>query len=165
MTKLKKIAFGGVLGALAVALAAVENLLPSYSFLPPGCRIGFSNIATMLAASNISPSTSFAVTIFKSIFVLITRGTTASLLSLAGGIASTAAVVIIIKMKKRKTGYIGLGVLAATAHNAAQVLVYFFLIGTASFYYAPVVFIFGTVSGAVTGFLFYYTDKALKRFI
>ncbi|NLX93720.1 MAG: Gx transporter family protein, partial [Clostridiales bacterium] len=43
----KKIALLGILGAQALALSALENLIPAFPGLPPGAKPGLSNIVTM----------------------------------------------------------------------------------------------------------------------
>lgn len=155
------IAQTGMMSALAVAISAIEMLVPVTSFLPPGCRIGFSNVATMLAARNISAFSAFAVTVVKSLFVFATRGFTAFLLSLAGGVASTLLCVMLLRGKRKKFGYIGVGVSGAAAHNLAQLAVYSVLAGQSIWYYAPILLAFGTVSGALTGVLFFLLPQSL----
>ena len=38
-----------VLGALAIVLSALENLIPPLPMMPPGAKLGLSNIVTMFA--------------------------------------------------------------------------------------------------------------------
>ena len=45
-----KIALFGVLSAVALTLSYLEGLIPTVAFMPPGAKMGFSNIATMFAA-------------------------------------------------------------------------------------------------------------------
>ena len=44
-----QVAFTGMLFALSMALAFLEGLLPTVAFLPPGVKLGLSNIITMYA--------------------------------------------------------------------------------------------------------------------
>ena len=46
----QRVAFTGMLGALALALSAMETLIPPLPMLPPGAKPGLSNLATMYAA-------------------------------------------------------------------------------------------------------------------
>ncbi len=45
--KVKRLALMGLLFALAMALSFLESLLPALPMLPPGIRLGLSNIITM----------------------------------------------------------------------------------------------------------------------
>ena len=47
--KVKRFALMGLLFALAMALSFLESLLPALPMLPPGIRLGLSNIVTMYA--------------------------------------------------------------------------------------------------------------------
>ena len=46
----KFVAFTGILAALAVVLSLLENLLPPVPGMPPGAKLGLSNIVSMYAA-------------------------------------------------------------------------------------------------------------------
>ena len=159
MKRTLKISLTGLLSAFAVASAALESLIPALPFAPPGFRIGVSNVATMVAAGAVTPLSAFAVTLVKSVFVLITRGFTAFLLSLCGGLASTLCVVLLLRFARKKVGCIGIGVAGAAVHNLAQVCVYSFIIGDAAFWYLPYLLLLGTACGVVTGILL---DLSLK---
>lgn len=161
--RLENIAKSGLLSAFAIAVSLLESLVPSSSLLPPGMKVGFSNVTTMIAAKNVSFASAFAVTVVKSLFVLITRGVTAFLLSLAGGLCSTAAVVLIFRSRKGRFGCVGAGVVGAACHNAAQVAVYSIIVGGAIFWYLPYLLVFGTLCGVLTGAVLYLAEKALNK--
>ncbi len=157
------IAKSGLLAAFAIASSVLETFVPSSYLLPPGMKVGFSNIATMIAAKNVSFASAFAVTAVKSVFVLLTRGFTAFLLSLAGGLCSTGAVILIFRSKKGRFGCVGAGVVGAAVHNAAQVAVYSFIVGKAIFWYLPYLLVFGTLCGVVTGLCLFAAEKLIKK--
>lgn len=159
MKRGEKVALAGVLSAFAIASGALESLIPPLPFAPPGFRIGFSNVASMTAAAAVSPLAAFAVAIIKSVFVLITRGFTAFLLSLAGGVVSACVTVLLLRFARGKVGCIGIGVASAAFHNLAQVCVYSLIIGAAAFWYLPYLLILGSFCGALTGILL---DLALR---
>ena len=161
--RIESITKSGLLSAFAIAVSVLESLVPSSSLLPPGMKVGFSNIATMIAAKNVSFASAFAVTLVKSLFVLITRGVTAFLLSLAGGLCSTAAVVLIFRSKKSRFGCIGAGVVGAAVHNTAQVVLYTFIVGKAILWYLPYLLVFGTLCGVITGAALYLAERLLEK--
>ena len=45
----RRVAVTGLLGALALALSFLEGLLPPVPVLPPGAKLGLSNIAVLYA--------------------------------------------------------------------------------------------------------------------
>lgn len=153
-TKTQKIALLGILGAQALALSFIENLLPAMPFLPPGVKLGLSNIVTMFTAGTMGFLPALAVTLIKSLFVLLTRGVTAFFMSFGGGFLSTVAMCLMIKLVKDKSGFIGVAVVSAVCHNIGQLTVSIIVTKTTAFvYYAPVLLISGVVMGVITGII------------
>ena len=163
MKKNSKIALSGLLAAFAVAASALESLVPALPFAPPGFRIGFSNVASMIACG-VSWGSALAVALVKSAFVLLTRGVTASLLSLAGGLASAAVTLLLLRFAHGKVGCIGIGVAGAAAHNLAQVCAYSLIISEAAFWYLPYLLVLGTACGVLTGILLSFAQKYLYAY-
>lgn len=147
----KKIALMGVLGALALALSFAESLLmPQAAFLPPGAKPGLSNIITTFAASSMGFGGAIYIVLLKAVFALVTRGATAFFMSLSGGLLSMAVILLLLKVKA--VGFIGIGVASSCAHNLGQLAVSCVLTGTkAILNYAPFLLLFGVATGLVTG--------------
>ncbi len=148
----KKVAFTGVLGALALALSAMEALLPPLPVLPPGAKPGFSNLTTMYAAYSVGVAPALCVALLKGLFAGLTRGWTALLMSLAGGIASTLVMAVFLR-HSGPFGLVGVGVAGALTHNLAQLGVAAALTTPAVAAYLPWLLIFGAITGTATGFL------------
>lgn len=158
-----KIALFGVLSAVALTLSYLEGLIPTVAFMPPGAKMGFSNIATMFAASSMGIVSALAITFIKALFAGITRGETAFFMSLCGGILSTVTMYLLFKLSK-KTGYMAIGIICALVHNFGQLIVAIITAGNLSVLgYAPVLLISGTVTGAVTGTVLRAVMPALER--
>ena len=158
-----KIALFGVLSAVALTLSYLEGLIPTVAFMPPGAKMGFSNIATMFAASSMGIVSALAITFIKALFAGITRGVTAFFMSLCGGILSTVTMYLLFKRSK-KTGYMAIGIICALVHNFGQLIVAIITAGNLSVLgYAPVLLISGTVTGAVTGTVLRAVMPALER--
>ena len=85
----QRIAFNGLLGTLALVLSAWEGMLPPIPVLPPGAKLGLSNLVTMYAAGTVGLGPALCIAILKGLFAGITRGFVAMLMSLSGGVAST----------------------------------------------------------------------------
>lgn len=158
-----KIALFGVLSAVALTLSYLEGLIPTMAFMPPGAKMGFSNIATMFAASSMGIVSALAITFIKALFAGITRGVTAFFMSLCGGILSTVTMYLLFKFSK-KTGYMAIGIICALVHNFGQLIVAIITAGNLSVLgYAPVLLISGTVTGAVTGTVLRAVMPSLER--
>ncbi len=153
MSKAKKAAFFGIFGALALVLSLAESLiLPAAPFLPPGAKLGLSNIITLLCACFFGVPGALYTAVIKAVFALITRGGTAFLMSLCGGVLSAAAMAMMIKIPHREPGFLGIGVIGACCHNVGQLMVCLILTGTGAMVrYAPFLLLFGIVTGSITG--------------
>lgn len=161
----KKTAFVGAMGALALALSYLETLIPTFPGFPPGAKPGLSNIVTMFMASSVGPGYAFFITIIKGLFSGITRGATAMLMSLCGGILSTAAACLLFKLAKNKIGYIGIGIICAVCHNIGQLAAACLVSGTVSLVwgYGPMLLIFAIVTGFLTGAILKAVMPSLAR--
>ena len=159
-----KTALCAILCAQALALSWLENLLPPLPYMPPGAKPGFSNIVTMFTAGSLGLGQAMAVTLIKAGFAFLTRGATAGAMSLAGGTLSTFVMWLLLCFTKEKAGLIGISVICAAAHNAAQLTVAAFITGTKSvMYYAPFLGLYAVAAGAVTGLLLRAVMPALEK--
>jgi len=160
----KKIALLGVLGAQALALSFMENLIPPLPGLPPGAKPGFSNIVTMYTAATMGLGEALYITAIKAIFAGLTRGATAFFMSLSGGLLSTFVMFGLMQIKKQPFGIAGIAVAAAVAHNIGQLLAAIFITGTISVAgYAPLLLLFSIITGLVTGTVLKIVMPALEK--
>ena len=159
-----KTALTGIMCALALALGFLESLLPPMPWLPPGAKPGFSNIITMFAAGNLGLPSALIIAVAKGCFAFVTRGFTAGIMSLSGGILSAVAMYLLLRFASGKLGLIGISVISALFHNLGQLAAAVFITGTASIaYYAPALALFGIASGAVTGIVLCAVMPALEK--
>lgn len=147
--KSRKIAVCGLLGALALVLTLLEGMLPPIPGLPPGARPGLSNIVTMFAAGSLGLPYALAIALIKGVFAFLTRGVTAGLMSLSGGLMSTLA--MWVAWKKTRFSLLFTGVCGALAHNAAQLCIAVLLTGRAALFYIPAMLLLSIVCGLCTG--------------
>lgn len=162
--KIFRITLAAVLCAQALALSALENLLPAFPFMPPGAKPGFSNIITMFAAGSLGLPWALVITVIKGGFAFVTRGFTAAAMSLSGGILSTVVMYLLLRYADKYIGLIGISVVSALCHNAGQLLTSVAITGSAkTFYYAPALALFGLATGVVTGFIFRAVLPALEK--
>ena len=149
--KIKRITFTALMTAMAVVLSFVESLLPTAYFMPPGSKLGLSNIPVMFSASRLSVGETLLIVVAKSVFVFITRGFTAFCMSIAGGLLSSICMMLLLR-KKTGFGYVGIGILSAVCHNIGQLSVSFLMVqSSAVIGYAPVMLVASVVTGILTG--------------
>ena len=153
--KTNKTAFLGMMAALALVLGFLENMLiPDIPFLPVGAKPGLSNVVTMYVATVMGFPGAICITLIKGLFALLTRGATASFMSLSGGVLSTVLLCFVIRMKDKVFSFIGIGIICAIAHNMGQLMAAMAVSGTYSLInYAKYLLIFSLVTGSVTGFM------------
>lgn len=164
MKKNYRIALVAILCGLALCLGFLESLIPPIPFFPPGAKLGFSNIITMFAAGSLGLPSALLIAALKGGFAFITRGATAGIMSLSGGILSAAAMYLLMKYARKMLGLIGISVICALCHNAGQLLAAVFITDTASIvYYAPALALFGIATGTVTGIVLRAVIPALEK--
>lgn len=150
--KVKRLALMGLLFALAMALSFLESLLPALPMLPPGIRLGLSNIVTMYALFVLEPVSGYTIAILKALFVLLTRGAVAAAMSAAGGAFSVTIMLLLSLLPGIKEQYLLLSVFGGAAHNIGQLVMARFIINNQYvWYYFPVLLAAGLLMGAITG--------------
>lgn len=150
--KVKRLALMGLLFALAMALSFLESLLPALPMLPPGIRLGLSNIVTMYALFVLGPVSGYTIAVLKALFVLLTRGAVAAAMSAAGGVFSVTIMLLLSLLPGIKEQYLLLSLFGGAAHNIGQLVMARFIINNQYvWYYFPVLLAAGLLMGAITG--------------
>lgn len=151
--KSRFVAFYGILGALSLTLSFFEGvLLPAIPFLPPGAKLGLSNLVTMYAVSVGGFTGGIYIVLLKALFALVTRGITAGLMSFCGGILSCITVSLLIKKEGKIFSFFGIGVASAVMHNLGQLIAASVVTGTPGLLnYGKYLMVFALLTGAVTG--------------
>lgn len=159
-----KISIVGVFSALAIGLSIFESILPSFAFMPPGAKLGLSNIAVMFAAAFFGLPEALFVAVIKSLFVFLTSGAMAFFMSVSGGVLST--LIMFIFFRYTKFGYIEIGVFSAITHNLGQFLCALAAVGNNSVLgYAPIMAAASIITGSITGVILSITmPRLLKSF-
>lgn len=159
--KSRAVAFTGILAALALAFSFFEGLLPPLPMMPPGAKLGLSNIVTMYAAGNVGLPCALFLAVLKGGFAFLTRGAAAGIMSLSGGVFST--LVMWLAWRKAKASLAVTGVCGALAHNAAQLCAAYFLTSAAVTFYIPFLLLFGVLTGLLTGLVLKLTLPPLEK--
>ena len=155
----KKIAYYGLLIAVAFVLSYIESLLPMFVAVP-GVKLGLTNLVVLIALEVFGYKEAFVINMIRILLVGLTFGNGFSLIySFAGGILSFVVMVLI--KKSGKFSLSGISVAGGVSHNIAQILVAaVFLQSSALFYYLPLLLISGTAAGLVIGLI---SAEILKR--
>lgn len=160
MKKTRYLAVTGIMLALTLALSSLETLFSAA--LPPGVRIGLANIVIMLALLSMGKGQALSLVLLKSMFIFLTKGLTAFVLSLCGGLFSFLIILLLLRSKKNSLMLIS--VCGALAHNLAQLVVSAFLTGSVyTLYYAPLLIIAGAIAGCATGAVIKITLPAAMK--
>lgn len=161
----KKIALTGILCAQAIVLSFLESFIPPIAGFPPGAKPGFSNIVVMFSAGSLGIAQTFAITILKAIFAGVTRGFSAFFISLAGGVLSTAAAIVLLRFNRFNFGYVGIGMICALCHNVGQLIAACVIAATPALFwsYGPFLFIMAAFTGFLTGTVLKYIMPVLNK--
>jgi len=150
--------------ALALVLTIAENALPSLPVPVPGVKFGLSNIAVMYALVFLSKGQAYSIAVLKAMFVLVTRGLIAGMLSLSGGILSLTVMLVLMTVFGEKVSYTILSISGAIAHNIGQfVVITVIYTGMYMWAYLPVLIISGVVAGIITATLLRVIIPVLRR--
>lgn len=164
MTKAQSITNTAMLFSLALVLSILEGLLPPLPYLPPGFKLGLSNVAVMYALFFLKKKQAFTIAVLKSAFVFFTRGAVSGALSLSGGIASLAVMIALSAAFKDKISYLMLSVCGAVCHNFGQLAaITLLMLNTYALWYAPVLLVAGVIMGCVTGTVLKAVMPVFKR--
>ena len=161
----RHIARMGLLLAMALALPILEGFLPPLPS-PVPIRYGLSNIAVMATLLFLGRREAFVVAVLKSLFVLMTRGLIAGLVSLSGTVLSVLVMMLMDWMTDRRVSLFLLSVTGAIFHNLGQ---FFILVTLLSYplpllYLIPMLIIFAVLTGLLSSSLLYAMMKPLESF-
>ena len=144
----EKVALGGLLFALAIALSMMESAVSPLLGLMPGVKLGLANIVVMYALLFIGKGQAFTLVVLKAFFSFLFFGATAGFLSLLGGIFS---LLIMITVRRLGATLFIMSVCGALAHNAGQLLGTSLILSSAlALNYMPVLLISGLIMGSAT---------------
>lgn len=163
LNKTQQMVLTALLFAVALVLAVVENMLPPLPVAVPGVKFGLSNIAVMYALFFLGKRQAYPIGILKSLFVFITRGGIAGLLSLFGGILSITVMVLLMTLFHERITYLVISIFGAVFHNAGQFIVIAIIYtGMNIWAYLPVLLISGLAAGMVTATLLRFIMPAFR---
>ena len=148
------VARSAILLAVTLILSYIETLIPLSSFIPlPGFKLGLANVAVVIAYFAVSPYAAAAISLLRVIISsLLFSGVTTLIFSLFGAVLSFAVLILLTHIKRPKTGFLGLSVSMAFAHNMGQFEGSVIVMKSLSIlWYYPALAIAAVICGALTG--------------
>lgn len=157
----KKVAYLGLLIALAFVLSYVEVLLPLNIGIP-GAKVGLANIVVVVALYTIGSKNAFMLSLVRVLLVGLTFGNFAMMMySLAGAFLSF--IMMFLAKRTKKLSITGVSVVGGVFHNVGQILVAMFMLETSKLiYYLPFLMVIGIISGVVIGILAAMIARRIK---
>jgi len=166
MPKTKLLVLTALLFAVALVLSVVENSVPTIPLPVPGVKLGLSNIAVMYALFFLDKKPAFTIGILKALFVVMTRGPIAGLLSLCGGMLSLLIMSVLLIIFKDKISYFVLSIFGSVFHNVGQFVVISFIYTNMYLWVIlPFLLIAGVIAGMATSTLLRFILPAFKRLV
>ncbi len=150
--KSKKLAFLGLLIALAFVLSYIEYMMPINIGIP-GAKVGLANLVVVVALYTLGERDAFTLSIIRVLLVGLTFGNMAMMMYSAAGAALSFIAMFIVK-RTGKVSQTGVSVIGGVFHNVGQIIVAIFVLETSAIlYYLPFLVIIGTLSGVVIGLI------------
>lgn len=158
----KKVAWLGMLIALAFVFSYIESLIPIQLGVP-GAKLGLSNLVVMVALYTLDDKYAFALAVVRIILNGFAFGGMAAMIySLAGGMMSFLVMVGVRRIGRSsaseagvpRVSVLGVSVLGGVFHNVGQIIAAMFVLETPGLiYYLPVLTVCGIASGTAIGVL------------
>lgn len=147
----KRMAQYALLTALAMALGWLESLIPLAGAVPPGVKLGLTNLVVIFALYRMGPRDAAAISLVRVVLVSFTFGNS---YSFAYSLAGAALSLIVMTLLKRSGHFslLGVSVAGGVSHNAAQILVAMAVLETSRLvWYLPALLVSGVAAGVCVG--------------
>lgn len=149
--KAKKVAYLGLMAALALILSYVEALFPPIYAAVPGIKVGLPNIVIIFMLYRFGLKEAAAVSLVRLAAVALLFGSVMTLAySLAGAVLSLTLMALCKRFNIFTT--VGVSVVGGVSHNLGQIIVAMIVMETAQIgYYMVILAITGTLAGVFIG--------------
>lgn len=147
----RRLARYALLTALAMALSWLESLVPLAGAVPPGVKLGLTNLVVIFALYRMSLRDAAVISLIRVVLVAFTFGNSYSFAYSLAGATLSLAVMALLK-RSRKFSLLGVSVAGGVSHNIAQVLVAMAVMETSRLaWYLPVLLVSGIAAGVCVG--------------
>ena len=160
--KTSYIGYGAILTALAMIFSYVEAILP-FTIAIPGVKLGIANIVVVIALYKFGVKMALTINIIRIVISgFLFSGTFGILYSLAGGLLSFVAMLMIKRFKC--FSIVGVSLTGGVFHNLGQLLTAAFLVSNLKmFVYFPVLLFSGLATGVINGIVAGLVLEKLKK--
>ena len=158
----RRIALSGLLTSLMLVFGLIERQFP-LPIAVPGVKLGLANSVLLYSLYMLGIRQSVVLMLLKALLSwLIYMNLSAMLYSLAGGVLSLVAMILVMRI--RGVSVIGVSALGAVFFNVGQILVAVLMLNTPQLLvtYLPILMISGVVTGVLTGIVAQMVMKHLK---
>lgn len=165
MSKTFRIVFIGLLVSQALALYAVESMIP-IPLIAPGAKLGLANLITVVALYTLeSKKDVFLVILLRLLLATMIGGTLSTFIySVAGAILSYLAMVLVKESLKDKVSIIGVSAAGAFFHNVGQLIVASGMVeNIAIMLYLPILSLTGISTGIFIGITSNFIVRHLSK--
>ena len=159
----RRIALSGLLTSLMLVFGLIERQFP-LPIAVPGVKLGLANSVLLYSLYMLDIRQSVVLMLLKALLSwLIYMSLSAMLYSLAGGVLSLIAMILVMRIKG--VSVIGVSALGAVFFNVGQILAAMLVLNTPQLLltYLPVLMISGVVTGVLTGMVAQTVMKHLKH--
>ena len=142
----------GMMIAAALILSYLESQIPAF-FAVPGMKLGLTNVVVLTALYMMDSKSAMAINVVRIVLIsFLFGGFSAMIYSLAGGMLSTAVMILL-----KKTGcfsIVPVSIAGGVSHNIGQIIVAVIVLNTSGIAWTlAALWISGLVSGALIGLL------------
>ena len=147
----RRLARYALLTALAMALSWLESLVPLAGVVPPGVKLGLTNLVVIFALYRMGLRDAAVISLIRVVLVAFTFGNSYSFAYSLAGATLSLAVMALLK-RSGKFSLLGVSVAGGVSHNIAQVLVAMAVMETSRLaWYLPVLLVSGIAAGVCVG--------------
>ncbi|MBQ8093779.1 MAG: Gx transporter family protein [Clostridia bacterium] len=158
----KRVAVSGLLTSLMLVLGLVERQFPLTAAVP-GIKLGLANSVLLYAIYMLGIRETLVLMLLKALMSwVIYTNLNAMLYSLAGGVLSVAAMLLLYRIPGISP--IGVSAIGAVFFNVGQILMAVIMLNTPGllFTYLPILMVSGVATGVLTGLVAQMVMKHLR---
>ena len=158
----KRIALAGLFLALSLIVGVLENMLPPIVPALPYAKLGLGNVVLLACFLLVGVWQGYVILILRCFLTAVFSANFSSMLwSVPSALVAYTAMVLLAKSGFFSTT--GISVVGAMLHNAMQILVAAFIVGSNVVVYLPYMLVAGFVAGFATGIICHFVVEALKN--
>lgn len=158
----KKVAYLGIMTALAMVLGWLESLVPVVVFAP-GIKLGIANVVTLFVLYRFGWKEAAVISLLRVFLISLLFGNfSVFLYSVAGAIFSLLTMALL--KHSHKFSIMAVSAVGGVMHNLGQLCMAIFLVRSIVLgYYFPVILLSGVIAGILVGLLGAYLHKKIPE--